>query len=54
MAKGQIAEDKKRVVSIMPKDLVEVLEKLASEDGRSLSNYIVKVCENHVKVKQEA
>lgn len=48
MATKQIADNKKRVVSIMPKDIVEKLEKIAAANGRSLSNYIAFLAEQEV------
>lgn len=53
MVGGQIAKDKKRVVAIVPKDLVEKLEKIAYDNGRmSISSYIVKLIDEEVKRKE--
>lgn len=48
MAHGQIAADKKRVISIMPKTLASELEKLAKENNRTVSNYIVHLVEKEL------
>jgi len=53
MATTQISKDKKRVVSIVPKDLAEELEKIAYNNGRmSVSAYIVKLIDDEVKRKK--
>ena len=52
MVSSQISKDKKRVVSIMPKDLAEKLEKIAYESGRmSVSAYIVRLVDEDIKRK---
>jgi len=33
----------------IPREVKEELERLAKEDGRSLSNYVVRVLTDHVK-----
>ncbi len=54
MASSKISDDKKRVVSIMPKDLVDKLEKIAYENGRmSVSAYIVRLVDEDIKRKSE-
>ena len=40
---------KKRVSVIMPLELYRVLEKLAEEDSRTISNYIRQVLWEHVE-----
>lgn len=46
-----VAEDKKRLVFTIPKDLYDSLAKLAKEDSRSASNLIVKLITDYVKEK---
>ena len=38
-----------RVLITIPKELKEQLEKLAKEDNRSFSNYVVNILKEHVK-----
>ena len=47
---GQISKDKKRVVSIVPNDLLDKLKQIAFDNGRmSVSSYIVKLIDDEVK-----
>lgn len=38
-----------RIAIRLTKDMKDKLEKLAEADGRSLSNYIIKVLSEHIK-----
>ena len=53
MTHGQIAEGKVRVSIVMPKELREKLEQLASADNRSVNNYIVTLLMASVKQEQD-
>lgn len=44
-----ISKDNDRLTIIISKENKLKLSKLAEEDGRSLSNYIVRILENHIK-----
>lgn len=44
-----IKDDKARVVTILDKNVKNKLEELARIDKRSLSNYICKLLEEHVR-----
>lgn len=54
MAHGQVAESKKKVMTVIPKVLAEKIENEAAAQGRSVSNYIAFVLEkefNSVNVR---
>lgn len=51
MGHGQIANDKTRISLVIPKDLKEDLERIAKEENRTLSNFIVTVLKDAVKDK---
>lgn len=44
-----LSKDKTRLVINPTKKLKSELERLASEDNRSLSNYVIKLLEQHIK-----
>ena len=44
-----VAPDKDRVVATVSKEEKEALEQLAQADKRSLSNYIAKVLQEHIR-----
>ena len=48
MAHGQVAESKKKVMTVIPKTLAEKIEFEASKQGRSVSNYIAFVLEKEL------
>lgn len=48
-----ISKDNDRLTIIISKDNKNKLSELAKKDGRSLSNYIVRVLEDHLSKKEE-
>jgi hypothetical protein len=50
---GKNSPNSKRVVSIMPKELVEMLGKMAQEDKRTVSQFIVKLVDDEVKRREK-
>ena len=47
-----ISKDNDRLVVIVSKELKTQLGELAEKDGRTLSNYVKVLLENHIKNKQ--
>ena len=47
-----ISKNNDRLVVIVSKELKELLGELAKEDGRTTSNYVKVLLENHVKDKK--
>ena len=47
-----ISKDNDRLVVIISKEVKAQLGELAEKDGRSVSNYVKVLLENHVKDKQ--
>jgi len=43
-----ISEENTRIQVTLPKELKKLLEKKAKEDGRSVSNYVVKLIQDDV------
>jgi len=43
-----VSKDNTRTLVMLPKDFKVELEKLAKNDNRSLSNYILTVLQNHI------
>ena len=47
-----ISKDNDRLVVIISKEVKALLGELAEKDGRSVSNYVKVLLENHVKNKE--
>lgn len=53
MAKGQISEDNTTMSFVISKELKEELGSIASKENRSMSNLIVNLVDNYVKLNKQ-
>lgn len=46
--KTTLANDKQYMTIVLPKTLLDQITQLANEDGRSRSNYVARILEDHI------
>lgn len=51
MKKTTLADGKQYMTIVLPQELLDKITQLAEEDGRSRSNYVTRILEDHVKQK---
>lgn len=49
--KTTLADEKQYMTIVLPKTLLDQITQLANEDGRSRSNYVARILEDHVNQK---